>query len=50
MKIQRCSREANMVAHNIARFVYDSKIDVCWDDDPPSFIRWDVMNDVSVFI
>lgn len=49
LKIQHCPREANTVAHEIARNVFDSNTNVYWDDDPPSFIVSDVMNDVSVF-
>ena len=49
LKVQHCPSEANKVAHKIARKVFDSKVNVYWDDDPPRFILPDVMNDVSMF-
>ena len=50
VKVQHCPREANKVAHKIARFVFNSKVPLVWDGDPPSFIATDVLNDVSVFV
>ena len=47
--VQHCRREANMVAHNLARHVVDSSSSVFWDSEPPSFIMPGVMNDVSMF-
>ena len=49
VKVQFCPREANMVAHKIAREVYNSNLDLFWDDNPPSFIIPDVLNDVTLF-
>src|SRR4051812_24094507 len=33
-----CFREANEVAHELARYAYDSNSVIRWDDVPPSFI------------
>ena len=49
VKIQHCPREANVVAHKIARFAFNSDSSIFWDSNPPSFIIPDVMNDVSLF-
>lgn len=46
--LHHCSREANTVAHNLARFAYDSDSSFVWDGDPPSFIVSDVINDVTL--
>ena len=48
VNLQHCPREANLVAHNIARFVFNSNNSVFWDDDPPNFIVKDVINDVTI--
>ena len=47
--VQHCFREANGVAHNLARVTYESKNRFVWVGDPRSFILTDVINDVSVF-
>ena len=47
--VQHCRREANMVAHKLARHVVDSNLSVFCDSDPPSLFLPDVMNDVSIF-
>jgi ribonuclease HI len=43
-----CSREANQVAHNIARFFFSNNISCNWVDEPPSFIFDSLTNDVVV--
>ena len=40
--VQHCNREANRVAHNLAREAYVSDRFFSWDGDPPSFIIPDV--------
>ena len=45
--VQHCNREANRVAHNLARNAFDSNLSYCWDGEPPSFIMVDVINDVT---
>ena len=35
---QHCSRDANKVAHSLARHAYDSISNVFWDGDRPMFI------------
>ena len=47
--VQHCWREANYVAHKLARHAFDSNLSIFWDSDPPSFIVPDEMNNVSVF-
>jgi ribonuclease HI len=43
-----CPREANQVAHNIARFCFSNNISCNWVDEPPSFILDSLTNDVTV--
>jgi ribonuclease HI len=47
--VQNCFREANSVAHKLARDSFDSNNFIFWDCDPPSFIILDVTNDVNLF-
>ena len=47
--IEHCSRDANRVAHELARRAMHTKINCIWDDEPPSFILEFVLNDVTVF-
>ena len=49
VKVQHCPREANVVAHKIARHAFDLNSDLFWDRIPPSFIMSYVLNDVSLF-
>ena len=42
-------REANVVAHELAKFSFQSSSSCTWDDDSPSFILTFLINDVSVF-
>jgi ribonuclease HI len=46
---QHCPREADMVAHLVAKFAYASNSVISWDDDPPEFISSSVLNDVTLF-
>jgi hypothetical protein len=41
-------REANKVAHNIARLNYSSDSIFLWDGDPPLSVLRDVIDDVTV--
>ena len=43
-----CPREANRVAHHLAKYAFDSNTDVFWDGDPPSFIMPFVIADVTL--
>jgi ribonuclease HI len=45
---QHCHREANMVAHNLAKHGYENSTSLVWDDRPPDFIRADVIHDVTL--
>jgi ribonuclease HI len=42
-----CPREANQVAHELARHSFISKTSCTWDDDPPSFLLDRLLNDVT---
>jgi hypothetical protein len=46
--LKHCFREANSVAHKLARVRF-TNIPVFWDRDHSSFIILDVMNDVFLF-
>jgi hypothetical protein len=43
-----CPREANQVAHEIARFCFSNNISCNWVDEPPSFLFDSLTNDVTV--
>ena len=49
VSVQHCRREANVVAHNLAKHALETNSYTFWEDDPPRFIFADVMNDVSLF-
>jgi hypothetical protein len=40
-------REANKVAHNLARLSYSSDSIFLWDGDPPPSVLSDVIDDVT---
>jgi len=48
ISIEHCSREANKVAHNLARRAQQCKQNYIWVDEPPSFILDSLMNDVTI--
>jgi hypothetical protein len=43
-----CPREANEVAHDLARSCFLDKISCNWIADPPSFILSKLINDVAI--
>ena len=43
-----CHREANEVAHELARHSFLNNLDCNWDDGPPNFLFAKLINDVSV--
>ena len=45
---RHCPREANSVAHDLARFVFIERSSCNWDDDPPSFLLNSLTNDVTI--
>jgi ribonuclease HI len=47
VQIQFCPREANEVAHEIARDCFNSKISCNWVDEPPCFIIPQLISDVT---
>jgi ribonuclease HI len=48
VEFTHCSRDVNMVAHEIARSCLISKISCNWVDEPPSFILERIVNDLIV--
>lgn len=49
ISIEHCHREANQVAHVLARNLSLSKHTCNWIDEPPSFIIAKLANDVTTF-
>jgi ribonuclease HI len=45
---QHCQREANKVAHNLARSCFQEDIMITWDDDPPRQVALDALDDLAV--
>jgi ribonuclease HI len=43
-----CLREANKVAHSLARFSFSNKSDCIWVDEPPNGILDELLNDVTI--
>lgn len=50
IRFQHCSREANNLAHYLARHAYDIQLMYWWDDEPPSFLLPHVLKDVTLII
>ena len=48
ISIEHSSREANQVAHELARQAMFTKENCIWDDDPPSFIIPFLSNGVTI--
>jgi hypothetical protein len=46
--IEHCNREANQVAHSLARRAMQSKQNCTWDDEPPNFILDFLANEVTI--
>lgn len=49
ISIERCDREANMVAHELARVGLSLKESCIWIDEPPQFITKFLVNNVTMF-
>ena len=45
-----CLREANQVAHQLAKQVYHTKENFVWEGDPPNFLLPFVINDVTIVV
>ena len=45
IRFQHCPREANILAHFLARHTYDSNLMYNWADDPASFLIPHVLQD-----
>jgi hypothetical protein len=48
ISIEHCDREANVVAHTLARQAFRSKSSYMWVDETPDFILGVTANDVTV--
>ena len=48
VSFKHCPREANEVAHELARSCFIDKISCNWVDEPPSFILGKLINDVTI--
>jgi ribonuclease HI len=48
VSFNQCVREANKLAHVIARECFISKFSCTWDDDPPRFLVSALTNDVTI--
>jgi ribonuclease HI len=46
--VRHCSREANEVAHSLAKHCYSNNLCCNWDDDPPSFLLDRLSHDVRI--
>jgi hypothetical protein len=46
---KHCNREANIGAHELARYSFIQHFDSFWDDVPPRFLLPKLINDVTVF-
>jgi len=50
VSIEHCHRDANRVAHEIARRCFISRQSCIWVDEPPSFLLEFFMNDVTILM
>jgi len=48
ISIEHLNREANQVAHELARQALITKMSCIWDNDPPTFIVPILSNDVTI--
>jgi hypothetical protein len=48
IQFEHCNREANQVAHELARYSFINHVDEFWDNDPPSFIIPAMVHDVTI--
>ena len=50
ISFHHCLREANQVAHHLAKYSYESHTEFSWDGDPPDILLPYVIHDVTVDI
>jgi hypothetical protein len=50
ISIEHYQRDANRVAHELARRAFSSKSSCIWVEVPPSFILEDLVNDVTILM
>ena len=43
-----CFREANSVAHELAKFSFCNKVEASWTNEPPEFLASQLVNDVTI--
>jgi hypothetical protein len=48
VSFKHCPRDSNRVAHNLARFSFDSNRVIVREDDPPDHVLCDVISDVTL--
>ena len=48
--IEHCDREANQVAHELARQALEEKVSCIWVDSQPTFITALLANDVTIYL
>ena len=48
VEVEHCHREANQVAHELARDSFETSNSCIWVDEPPSFIISKLANDVTI--
>jgi len=48
ISLEYCNREANGVAHELARVALPEKLTCNWVDEPPRFLLGALVNDVTV--
>jgi ribonuclease HI len=48
VKFKHCFREANSVAHELARHGLSTRSTCTWVDEPPSFLLPSILNDVTI--
>jgi hypothetical protein len=49
VSFSHCPREANKVAHELARFCFSNELYCNWVDKPPSFLLDKLINDITEF-
>ena len=48
IQFKYCPREANQVAHEIAKSSFSTRSSCNWDDEPPSFLLSVIISDVTI--
>jgi hypothetical protein len=48
ISFQHCPREGNKIVHNLARLCFEADSIISWDDDPPSHVALDALNNLAL--